>query len=131
MSEEFCVGVKLLLARMKSHPEEFHIDNRRWGELVSEVFHVLDHQAANKSVGVRRWFTRALSDEEINALHKALIEAGRPVFDALVMEKLLANDPQMDMFEGNQARLSYPITDSQQKLKDAVAYGTSIAAGYK
>lgn len=86
MSEEFCVGVKLLLTRMKSHPEEFTKGYSRWESVISDI--------RNGRL------IQILTDAEVTALTLGLQEALRPAFDAMVMEKLLVNEEsQMELFD--------------------------------
>lgn len=84
MSEHHDV-VKLLLARMKSHPEEFagvtmtkehdRFYTSRWGSVLSQFWHTL-------------------TTEEQDALNAGLLAANRDNFHRAVMQELL--DPKID-----------------------------------
>ena len=101
--------VKLLLARMESHPEEFtninmtreqdRLYTSRWGALITQFWHVL---------------TR----EEQAALDNALVTANRNNFHSEVMKELL--DPKIDRI-GRQmelfpAQTAYPPGSKPAKL---------------
>jgi hypothetical protein len=102
-------AVKLLLARMESHPEEFagitmtreqdRLYTSRWGTLVTQFWHVL-------------------TSEEQAALNNALVTANRNNFHSEVMKELL--DPrdsragkQMELFP---AQTAYPPGGKPTKL---------------
>lgn len=70
--EEMNEGVQILLARMKSHPEEF-INSGKW-------------QFVHQSIKENR-FT-FLTPEEIQALDNGLREAYREKFTAMVLNRL-------------------------------------------
>ena len=94
MSEEFCTGVKLLLARMKSNPEEFD-SYGKWDNLTTEVYKrfykVGDSNSCRRPI-------RALTDAEIAALHEALIDIDRSCFNSEVMQNILNPEPQQGTF---------------------------------
>lgn len=79
MSEEFCDGVKILLKRMESNPEEF-----RGGNSGSRWQHVL-HMGEN---AYPDW-SHALNPEEIQALQAGIRKIYRDVFTETVMSTLL------------------------------------------
>jgi hypothetical protein len=72
-------GVKILLARMETHPEEFiynpHEDANKWSRLMNS-------------------FRHCLTLEEINALDEGIRDIERDRFTELVMQELL--DPNED-----------------------------------
>ena len=84
MSDEFCAGVKILLKRVESHPEEFTAELSPWRRLVDAV---LAHENCEDSDIV---CLRALTQTEITALHKALLPLARQEFDSWVMSEVLA-----------------------------------------
>ena len=84
MSDEFCAGVKILLKRVESHPEEFTAELSPWRRLVDAV---LAHENCEDSDIV---CLRALTQAEITALHKALLPLARQEFDSWVMSEVLA-----------------------------------------
>lgn len=63
-------GVKMVLERMKTHPEEFYGEESRWSYVMSRY---------------EKFFTQ----EEKNNLENAITELRRGEFTARVMEKLL------------------------------------------
>ena len=84
MSDEFCAGVKIILKRVESHPEEFTAEPSPWRRLVDAV---LAHENCEDSDSV---CLRALTQAEITALHKALLPLARQEFDSWVMKQVLA-----------------------------------------
>jgi hypothetical protein len=76
MSEEFCDGVKILLKRMESNPEEFK-DMDRWEEFTNH------HQLRDG------FWSHALTPAEIEALQDGMRKIYRDVFTNRVMSKLL------------------------------------------
>jgi len=81
MNEEFCAGVKILLARIETNPDEF-VSYGKWHSIVE----ALNNRVAN--VG-NDGFVRGLTDTEIDVLHVALTKLNRASFDAYVMRELL------------------------------------------
>lgn len=73
-------GVKILLERMKTHPEEFvqsmHLGRTKWSSLVDFYEHVL-------------------TDEEKKAIKDGIIELNRDEFTKKVLEMLM-EEPQQD-----------------------------------
>jgi len=105
-------GVKLLLARMESHPEEFaginltrdqdRLYTSRWGSVMSQFWHTL-------------------TTEEQDALNAGLLSANRDNFHRSVMQELL--DPkidrigkQMEQMELFPAQTGYPPGPAPTKL---------------
>jgi hypothetical protein len=76
MSEEFCDGVKILLKRMESNPEEFK-DTDRWEEFTAH-YHLKEG-----------FWSHALNPAEIEALQAGMRTIHRDVFTKRVMAKLL------------------------------------------
>ena len=76
MSEEFCDGVKILLKRMESNPEEFKGYDSKW------------HNVVPTPTGHGEW-SHALSPEEIQALKDGIRKIYRKVYTDLVMSTLL------------------------------------------
>jgi hypothetical protein len=86
MSEHFSAGVKIILARIESHPEEFKELHGRWGDIMEAV----RIRATGKMDRLP-----ALTDEEVHALHDKLREhIWRPDFNDMVMSKVL--DPERE-----------------------------------
>ena len=76
-TEDMNEGVQILLARMKTHPEEI-INSNKWSFL---------HDALKD--GRRLSF---LNSKEVEALNNGLKEIRRDNFTALVLEKLTQNE---------------------------------------
>ena len=81
--DEFCAGVKILLKRMESHPEEFK-DRGKW-EIVTRA--VFAHKEGNFA---EAWTVRSLTHAEIDALHAGCVKIYRLSFDEYVMKEILA-----------------------------------------
>lgn len=77
MSEEFCDGVKILLKRMESNPEEFKPVDSIWGSLIPKT-----------SGGFYDW-GHALTEEETKALAEGMRKIYRAVYTEKVMSVLL------------------------------------------
>ena len=71
---EMCSGVRTLVARMESNPEEFFGEATKWRFMF----------AAN--------FREVLTEPEKGALHEALKEVRRKEFDTLVVKELLKEE---------------------------------------
>jgi len=76
MNEEFCDGVKILLRRMESNPEEFK-DSSKWEEFTHH------HQLRDG------FWSHALTPAEIDALRDGMRKIHQEVFTNRVMAKLL------------------------------------------
>lgn len=76
-------GLKILLERMKTHPEEFfdddngYVGSSKWGRLIHK-------------------YNKVLTKEEIKAYNDALHELHRQKFTADVLESLLIEPVQLD-----------------------------------
>lgn len=70
-------GVKMVLERMKTHPEEFYGEESRWSYVMSRY---------------EKFFTQ----QEKNHLENAITELRRGEFTAKVMEKLLEEPVKLD-----------------------------------
>jgi hypothetical protein len=101
-------GMKIILERMKTHPEEFKEDNKpfaydgKWVELVSDYKH-------------------NLPEEDMKAFKKAIDEMRQEEFTAKVMEELLA--PKSEQLELNLVPRQPPIRMQQvgQTLTDSTS----------
>ena len=71
---EMCSGVRTLVARMESNPEEFFGEATKWRFMF----------AAN--------FREVLTEPEKGALHEALKEVRRKEFDTLVVKEILKEE---------------------------------------
>lgn len=77
MSEEFCDGVKILLKRMESNPEEFKGQDNKWSSLIPKG-----------SGGYVDW-SHALTEDERHALAEGIRMIQRNVYTEKVMQVLL------------------------------------------
>jgi hypothetical protein len=85
MSEELNAGVRILLERFKTNPEEMAEEFSKWAQLREAVF---DH----KERGMFSRFTRGLSAHEIDLLYEAFSKGARQSFDSYVMQRVLDQD---------------------------------------
>lgn len=105
MSDEFCTGVKILLARMESNPEEFvsiEGEVNRWDSIVRRVnIAKLEHNSQHGTLTVA----------EVDALYSGLLAARRKEFDDEVMRELLTDETE----------LSYPTAKApKQKFRHPI-----------
>lgn len=70
-------GVKILLERMQTHPEEFHGDINRWSDVINR-------------------FERFFNSSERALINGALTNIRREEFTNIVMQKLLDEPVQID-----------------------------------
>jgi len=89
---EMCSGVRTLVARMESNPEEFFGEATKWRFMF----------AAN--------FREVLTEPEKGALHEALKEVRRKEFDTLVVKELLKEEMEGSLTGRLQG--TYPISGS-------------------
>lgn len=82
MSEEISAGVKILLERSKTNPDELREESGQWAHLREAVFNY-------KERGERSAWLRGLTEHEIDVLHETFNELYREVFDAWVMKTVL------------------------------------------
>jgi hypothetical protein len=82
MSEEIGAGVKILLERGKSNPDEVMGDYGMWGPLVEAVFTCVE-------TGQRSSRIRGLTDHEIKLLFDMFNSIYRTQFDSWVMSHVL------------------------------------------
>lgn len=78
---EMCSGVRTLVARMETNPEEFFGDATKWRFMFS----------AN--------FREVLTEPEKGALHEALKEVRRKEFDTLVVKELMKEEMEQSVVE--------------------------------
>ena len=89
MSEEISAGVRILLERAKSNPEELMDDYGKWGQLREAVY-------AYKEEGHRRPWIRGLRQDEIDLLYEAFSSHARKIFDDYVMSNVLGVDEEAE-----------------------------------
>lgn len=98
MSEEISAGVRILLERIKSNPEEVMDDYGKWGQLREAVY-------AYKEEGHRRPWIRGLRPDEIDLLYEAFSTHARQIFDDYVLSHVLGVDEEKEEYVG-QAKLN-------------------------
>jgi hypothetical protein len=87
MNEEMSIGVKILLERVKSNPEEMAQEYGKWHQLRDAVF-------AYKEDGQRRAWIRGLRQDEIDLLYEAFCTGSRQIFDDYVLKNVLGADEE-------------------------------------
>jgi hypothetical protein len=87
MSEEIGAGVRILLERFKTNPEEMAEEYSKWTQLREAVFE-------HKERGVCGRFTRGLSAHEVDLLYEAFSKGVRQAFDSYVMKQVLDQDEE-------------------------------------
>lgn len=85
MSEELSAGVKILLERCKTNPDE--IMSSKWSAIVESVFNY-------KETGSRSHYLRGLTEQEIDLLFDELNKLYRTQFDSLVMRNVLRGEEE-------------------------------------
>jgi len=102
---EMCSGVRTLVARMESNPEEFFGEATKWRFMFS----------AN--------FREVLTEPEKGALHEALKEVRRKEFDTLVVKELLKEEMEGSLTGRLQG--TFPISNSTLNMKDTLRIGST------
>ena len=85
MREEFCDGVKILLKRMESNPEDFKGQDNKWNSLIPKG-----------SGGYIDW-SHALTEEESKALAEGMRKIYRTVYTEKVMATLLYSTEEQEL----------------------------------
>jgi hypothetical protein len=124
MSEEFCTGVKILLQRMETHPEEFYIemppnraaDNPKWGHLFTQIVSL-------KHGGDIRGEAIFLTEAEKDALYEGYSKLRRKALDDYVMREVLAPDEELSSPHKSKSALTKKqiINDSLRILQKELA----------
>lgn len=105
---EMCSGVRTLVARMESNPEEFFGEATKWRFMF----------AAN--------FREVLTEPEKGALHEALKEVRRKEFDTLVVKEILKEEMEDTLSARYQIGEAMRI-DSSGKLGISTSTSTMLA----
>jgi len=123
MSDEFCAGVKILLKRMESNPDEFiNPDEYKWQKVVAGVF------ARKEGIkGKEEGAVRGLTDAEIDALYVGFTKLARPAFDEYVMKNMLDDTEELKY----QAKERYVKgwTDPRMLAQNSIRPGSIIPVG--
>lgn len=102
MSEELSVGVRILLERCKTNPEE--IMGHKWLGVIEAVFNYKETRQRNP-------YLRGLTEQEIDLIYEALNGLYRAKFDSYIMANVLGGDeekPELDMYELSQGKHPLP-----------------------
>jgi hypothetical protein len=99
MSEEISVGVRIIVERCKTNPDEMTEEYGKWGQLRNAVFDTVENKLRGSA-----WL-RGLTDEEITMLYEAFSSLHRKVFDDYVMKQVLGTDEEKEEYVG-QAKLN-------------------------
>lgn len=94
---ELSTGVRTLLARMESNPDEFYGEADKWRFMFSPNFR------------------EVMTEPEKGALHEALCEVRRKEFDERVMRRLLQEDMEEKVQLGRQTSGTYGTSMVQLK----------------
>ena len=85
MSEELSVGVRILLERCKTNPEE--IMGHKWLGVIEAVFNYKETRQRNP-------YLRGLTEQEIDLIYEALNGLYRAKFDSYIMANVLDADEE-------------------------------------
>ena len=120
MSEDICDGVKLLVERMRTNPEEFTADFGKWDGLVKTPWHE----------EVTDWVA-ALNPTEIEMLKEARRKVYREKFTAEVMRTLLSveNAPKQPKVSTQAPPTTSPFQHSTLQYNPYLAQNSVIAVG--
>lgn len=122
MSEEIGAGVKILLERGKSNPDEVTQSYGMWGPLVEAVFTYIETNQRSSRI-------RGLTDHEIKLLFEMFNEIYRGVFDAWVMRNILGADEEekpLDMYGLSQGKRTSNPHMLQNSIQPGGIYATSV-----
>ena len=92
---ELSAGVRALVGRMESNPEEFFDDAQKWRFMFGDKFR------------------EVMTEPEKGALHEALCEVRRKEFDERVMRRLLQEDMEEKVQLGRQTSGAYGTSMAQ------------------
>lgn len=90
MDEEIGAGVKILIERAKTNPQEIIEEYGRWGQLRDAVFIYKERKE-------RSTWLRGLTEHEIDQLHEAFSVLYKDVFDSWVMKTVLEDEEKTKM----------------------------------
>lgn len=117
---ELSSGVKTLIARMESNPEEFYGEASKWRFIFRENFR------------------EVLTEPEKGALHEALKGVRRKEFDVLVVKVLLEDDMKEQLIKGQQGLMgglgqitAGPLTYAEREERVAKTSNTLTLGNFK
>lgn len=89
MSEELSAGVRIILSRFNTNPDEMMDDYGKWAQLRDSVFDC-------KERGHNTGWTRGLRADEIDLLYDAFKASARKHFDDWVMQQVLGSEEKLE-----------------------------------
>lgn len=107
-NKEVHEGVKLLLARMESHPEEFN------GVGVKDMLH--DTAYNSRWTGVLHRYWGVLTEYEQAMINVSLREANRKNFHSAVMKTILGPDDETTKWQNMEAQRTIGLYPQQMEL---------------
>jgi|688.fasta_scaffold408485_2 hypothetical protein len=118
MSEEFSAGVRIVLERAKSNPEEMGEEFGKWSQLREAIFEC-------KERGIRNAWTRGFTEEEIDALYDSFCSCHRKTFDDWVMQQVLVEENvEQGLRESQVPQRVFTETQLKSRMKGVDRHGT-------
>lgn len=122
MSEELSVGVKILLERCKTNPEE--IMGTKWLNVVEAVFNYKETRARSPSL-------RGLTEQEIDLIYEALNGLYRAKFDSYIMANVLNADEEEPVKPKKLTMTSAQVAIAKKLGVSPSQYATALLKGIK
>jgi hypothetical protein len=118
MSEELSAGVRILLSRFKTNPEEMGEEFGKWSQLREAIFECKERGTCNA-------WTRGLTEEEIDALYDGFIASSRKVFDDWVMTQVLVEENvEQGLRESQVPQRVFTETQLKSRMQGVDRHGT-------
>jgi hypothetical protein len=118
MSEELSAGVRILLSRFKTNPEEMGEEFGKWSQLREAIFEC-------KERGIRNAWTRGFTDAEVDALYDGFIASSRKVFDDWVMTQVLVEENvEQGLRESQVPQRVFTETQLKSRMQGVDRHGT-------
>jgi hypothetical protein len=114
MDNEISQGVKIILERCKTNPEEMTEDYGKWGQLRNAVFDTVENKLRGSA-----WL-RGLTEKEIDLLYEAFSSLHRKVFDDYVMKQILESDEEETLKYKTAGRYSPPWNDPRMLAQNTI-----------
>jgi hypothetical protein len=121
MDNEISQGVKIILERCKTNPEEMMDDYGKWGRLRDAVYDC-------KEKGVRQAWLRGLRQDEIDLLYEAFCTGARQIFDDYVLKRVLESDEEETLKYKTAGRYS-PLWDDPRMLAQNAIQPIAVPPG--
>jgi hypothetical protein len=127
MSEEFSAGVKILLQRMETHPEEFFVRelsvgrDPKWHSVMTSVMQVRDKENPRGAAAY-------LTDAEVDALWEGYRKIRRKAFDDHVMgsvlnpEELSSSEDMISKMQGQMGQPKIRLQGSSNNINEMQQY---------